>query len=135
TAATLEHNLVNPIRRDTIGVPPGTWVVVRLITDIPGVHLFHCHILFHQAVGLLGALVVQPEVIQQQGIPEANLELCAGGNISIIDPGRKRALPTSPLPGLLPRAPVPTAAPVPVHTGFAELAAKKAVKKSLFTWW
>ncbi|GAA5923338.1 hypothetical protein JCM6882_004945, partial [Rhodosporidiobolus microsporus] len=41
TAATLEHNLVNPIRRDTIGVPPGTWVVVRLITDIPGVHLFH----------------------------------------------------------------------------------------------
>ncbi|GAA5859914.1 hypothetical protein JCM8547_004385 [Rhodosporidiobolus lusitaniae] len=46
-AATIPLNLTNPLRRDTIGVAPGTWVLVRIVTDIPGVHAFHCHILFH----------------------------------------------------------------------------------------
>ncbi|BGP17124.1 hypothetical protein JCM10213v2_005136 [Rhodosporidiobolus nylandii] len=122
TAATLTFNTTNPIRRDTIGVSPGTWVVLRLITDIPGVHAFHCHILFHQAVGLLGAIVVQPEVVRQFDIPQRNLDLCIGGNTSIIDPGRKRSLPPT-----LDSKPFDAAVPAaPVQTGVAKVKAKKS---------
>jgi hypothetical protein len=47
-ASRLQHNLTNPLRRDTITVAPGTWRVVRVITDIPGTLLFHCHIVWRK---------------------------------------------------------------------------------------
>ncbi|KAL7337621.1 multicopper oxidase-domain-containing protein [Rhodotorula toruloides] len=97
-ASRLHHNLTNPIRRDVITVSPGTWQVVRLIADIPGVHAFHCHILWHQIQGLLGALVIEPDVIRTFRIPQDNLALCNGGNASVIDPGRKRSLARPALP-------------------------------------
>ncbi|KAG0653711.1 laccase, multicopper oxidase, benzenediol:oxygen oxidorectuctase [Rhodotorula mucilaginosa] len=103
-ASRLQHNLTNPLRRDTITVAPGTWRVVRVITDIPGTLLFHCHIVWHQVQGLLGILLVQPERVQQLQIPQDNVNLCAGGNMSMIDPGRKRALPTGPTSYALPAA-------------------------------
>ncbi|BGP56219.1 hypothetical protein JCM8202v2_003832 [Rhodotorula sphaerocarpa] len=34
-AGQLQHNLTNPLRRDTITVAPGTWQVLRVVTDIP----------------------------------------------------------------------------------------------------
>ncbi|POY71092.1 hypothetical protein BMF94_5849 [Rhodotorula taiwanensis] len=107
-ASRLQHNLTNPLRRDTITVAPGTYQVVRLITDVPGVSLLHCHIVFHQVQGLLGVIVSQPDRIRQFQIPQDNLDLCAGGNTSAIDPGRKRSLP--PPPALLPAEPVAAAA-------------------------
>ncbi|GAA5980860.1 hypothetical protein JCM11641_004746 [Rhodosporidiobolus odoratus] len=117
--AAQNFNTTNPIRRDTIGVSPGTWVLARLVTDIVGVHAF-------QAVGLLGALVVQPEAIPDLPIPQKSFDLCIGGNGSIIDPGRKRSfdLPT------LPAAPVDIAVPVKTALPFASKA-----KKSLSGWW
>ncbi|GAA5980856.1 hypothetical protein JCM11641_004744 [Rhodosporidiobolus odoratus] len=124
--AAQNFNTTNPIRRDTIGVSPGTWVLARLVTDIVGVHAFHCHILFHQAVGLLGALVVQPEAIPDLPIPQKSFDLCIGGNGSIIDPGRKRSFD---LPAL-PAAPVDTAVPVKTALPFTSKA-----KKSLSGWW
>jgi hypothetical protein len=68
TAASLVHtNLANPIRRyvclfslsvlrslthsfdrDTIGIEAGSYAIVRILADVPGVHAFHCHIVFHQ---------------------------------------------------------------------------------------
>ncbi|GAA5871330.1 hypothetical protein JCM3774_000912 [Rhodotorula dairenensis] len=96
-ASQLQHNLTNPLRRDAITVAPGTWQVVRIITDIPGCLLFHCHIVFHQVQGLLGVLLVQEDRIRSLQIPQDNVDLCRGGNMSMIDPGRKRALPTGPV--------------------------------------
>ncbi|GAA5867302.1 hypothetical protein JCM3774_003538 [Rhodotorula dairenensis] len=96
-ASQLQHNLTNPLRRDTITVAPGTWQVVRIITDIPGCLLFHCHIVFHQVQGLLGVLLVQEDRIRSLQIPQDNVDLCRGGNMSMIDPGRKRALPRGPV--------------------------------------
>ncbi|BGP25451.1 diphenol oxidase [Rhodotorula toruloides] len=90
TVASLDVNTYNPLRRDTLGLPSGEWVLIRLVTDVPGVFAFHCHIVFHQAQGLFGALVVQPDVIRNFKIPEANYQLCAQGNPNMIDPGRHR---------------------------------------------
>lgn len=47
-ASRLQHNLTNPLRRDTITVAAGTWRVVRVSTDIPGTLLFHCHIVWRE---------------------------------------------------------------------------------------
>lgn len=85
-----------------------------------GVALFHCHIGWHQVQGLLAVLVSQPDRIRDFNIPADNLavspflfsllflvtgltlalpcQLCNGGNVSQVDPGRKRALPESPVP-------------------------------------
>ncbi|KAK4334748.1 Cupredoxin [Rhodotorula toruloides] len=92
TIASLDLNTYNPLRRDTLGLPSGEWVLIRLVADVPGVHAFHCHIVFHQAQGLFGALIIQPDVIRNFKIPEANYQLCAQGNPNMIDPGRRRRL-------------------------------------------
>ncbi|GAA6045065.1 hypothetical protein JCM8097_007790, partial [Rhodosporidiobolus ruineniae] len=126
-ASTLDVDTTNPLRRDTITVPGGSWALLRVLSDMPGVHAFHCHILFHQAVGLVGALVVQPERVRELDIPQRNLDLCRGGNMSIIDPGCKRSLPNH-LVARLPAAPVKTAA--------VDVARQvKAKKRSLLRWW
>ncbi|GAA6018178.1 hypothetical protein JCM10207_002858 [Rhodosporidiobolus poonsookiae] len=131
-AGNVTLRLNNPIRRDTIGVPPGEWVLVRLRTDIPGVHAFHCHIVYHQAVGLLGALVVQPDVIRTFDIPADSLALCANGNTSVIDPGRKRSLP-----GGGPYAPRYELPAAPVNTALVKNKAMTMARKDgLFAgWW
>lgn len=36
----------NPIRRDTIGVPGGSSVALRVMADNPGAWIFHCAYLF-----------------------------------------------------------------------------------------
>ncbi|GAA5967216.1 hypothetical protein JCM21900_003585 [Sporobolomyces salmonicolor] len=89
-APDVPYNLDNPLRRDTISVLPGAWVVVRLVADLAGVHAFHCHIGWHLSQGLMGVLVVEPEVLRTLGIPAANLELCNNAERNQIDPGRKR---------------------------------------------
>ncbi|GAA6018170.1 hypothetical protein JCM10207_002856 [Rhodosporidiobolus poonsookiae] len=131
-AGNVTLRLNNPIRRDTVGVPPGEWVLVRLRTDIPGVHAFHCHIVYHQAVGLLGALVVQPDVIRTFDIPADNLALCANGNTSVIDPGRKRSLP-----GGGPYAPRYELPAAPVNTALVKNKMMSTAMKDglLAGWW
>ena len=47
--------------RDTVLVPPKASVTVAFDADNPGKWLFHCHILYHQASGMMG-------LIQYQGI-------------------------------------------------------------------
>ncbi|GJN91306.1 hypothetical protein Rhopal_004325-T1 [Rhodotorula paludigena] len=88
-AASLRLDTTNPLRRDTLNVAPGEWVLVRTVTDVPGVFAFHCHIVWHQAQGLLGALIAQPDVIRTFDIPRDNLALCDSGNANMIDPGRR----------------------------------------------
>jgi len=46
-------NLVNPIRKDTVYVPPWGYVVIRFLADNEGIWLLHCHILWHQASGMV----------------------------------------------------------------------------------
>ncbi|GLJ12590.1 hypothetical protein SUGI_0194170 [Cryptomeria japonica] len=46
-----KFNLVDPPRRNTIGVPPGGWAAIRFKADNPGVWLVHCHFEAHSEFG------------------------------------------------------------------------------------
>ncbi|CAH8338231.1 unnamed protein product [Eruca vesicaria subsp. sativa] len=71
-------NLVNPQMRNTVGVPPGGWVVLRFIANNPGAWMFHCHMDAHMQYGIMMAFIVQngptPETSLQS--PPPNLPQC-----------------------------------------------------------
>ncbi|XP_039136095.1 laccase-22-like [Dioscorea cayenensis subsp. rotundata] len=54
-----KFNLVDPIERNTIGVPSGGWVAIRFLADNPGVWFLHCHLEVHTTWGLKMAFVVE----------------------------------------------------------------------------
>ncbi|KAG6006943.1 hypothetical protein E4U21_006562 [Claviceps maximensis] len=45
-------NTKNPLRKDTVYIKPRGYVVLRFRLNNPGLWLFHCHVLWHQAVGM-----------------------------------------------------------------------------------
>ncbi|XP_058093572.1 laccase-4-like isoform X2 [Magnolia sinica] len=51
-------NLVDPVERNTIGVPSGGWTAIRFRADNPGVWFLHCHLEIHTTWGLKMAFVV-----------------------------------------------------------------------------
>ncbi|KAF9680015.1 hypothetical protein SADUNF_Sadunf06G0076200 [Salix dunnii] len=53
-----KFNLVDPVERNTIGVPSGGWVVIRFRADNPGVWFMHCHLEVHTTWGLKMAFLV-----------------------------------------------------------------------------
>ncbi|CAG8498985.1 2344_t:CDS:2 [Cetraspora pellucida] len=63
-------NLKNPIQRDTITVPAQGWVVLRFVSDNPGVWGFHCHIEWHVQSGLVMEFVTQPDKIKELKAPD-----------------------------------------------------------------
>ncbi|KAI5468123.1 Cupredoxin [Mariannaea sp. PMI_226] len=71
-----------PIRRDTVVVLPEGYVVLRFEADNPGVWLFHCHIEWHVASGLMATFVEAPLELQSTiELPKNHLEACISGNI------------------------------------------------------
>ncbi|KAF7845469.1 laccase-17-like [Senna tora] len=54
-----KFNLVDPIERNTAGVPSGGWVALRFLADNPGVWFMHCHLEVHTSWGLKMAWIVQ----------------------------------------------------------------------------
>ena len=67
------------MRRDTILVAPNGHVVLRFRTDNPGVWVFHCHIEWHVATGLIATFIEAPLSIQStlsSKIPKEHYELC-----------------------------------------------------------
>nr|GMD27082.1 Laccase-4 like [Ipomoea batatas] len=51
-------NLVDPVERNTIGVPSGGWAAIRFRANNPGVWFLHCHLEVHTTWGLKMAFVV-----------------------------------------------------------------------------
>ncbi|KAF2740803.1 iron transport multicopper oxidase FET3 precursor [Polyplosphaeria fusca] len=72
-----------PMRRDTILVRPNGNVVLRFRADNPGIWLFHCHIEWHVASGLIATLIENPLGLQDQlagKIPQNHLDACKTSN-------------------------------------------------------
>ncbi|KAL7922938.1 Cupredoxin [Trichoderma austrokoningii] len=70
-----------PMRRDTLVMWPNGNIVMRFRADNPGIWLFHCHLEWHVASGLLATFVEAPLDIQKQlSIPEDHLSVCAASN-------------------------------------------------------
>lgn len=47
----IDESQVNPVRRDTVTVPPGGSTTIRWRADNPGAWLFHCHVDWHHTQG------------------------------------------------------------------------------------
>ncbi|VDI32148.1 Hypothetical predicted protein [Mytilus galloprovincialis] len=74
-------NVDNPPIKDTIIVPWGGYVVIRIVADNPGYWYFHCHIELHNVDGM--ALVLQEgNRIQVPALPD-NFRTC--GDFVLID--------------------------------------------------
>jgi len=73
-----------PMRRDTFMVNPNGNIVLRFRADNPGVWLFHCHVEWHVASGLVATMIEAPEDLQKSlRIPEDHLEACRAQNIPV----------------------------------------------------
>ncbi|KAI9743499.1 MAG: hypothetical protein M1818_002812 [Claussenomyces sp. TS43310] len=77
----VDLDLSNPIRRDTATVEGFGWMLIRFITDNPGIWAFHCHMAWHSEAGLVMQFLSQPEVMATREIPEANMMLCEADDI------------------------------------------------------
>lgn len=64
-----------PMKRDTVGVRPGGYVVFRYKVDNPGVWLLHCHIEWHVASGLTATIIEAADQIGF-GIPADHKAVC-----------------------------------------------------------
>ncbi|XVF76654.1 hypothetical protein PTKIN_Ptkin13bG0283900 [Pterospermum kingtungense] len=73
-----KFNLVDPMERNTFGVPAGGWVAIRFFADNPGVWFMHCHLDVHTAWGLRMAWIVLdgPGPNQKLQPPPSDLPQC-----------------------------------------------------------
>lgn len=62
----LVEGQVNPVRRDTVQVPPEGSATIRFRADNPGAWFFHCHIEWHLESGLALTFIEAPLMMQQQ---------------------------------------------------------------------
>ncbi|EAL19726.1 hypothetical protein CNBG3540 [Cryptococcus deneoformans B-3501A] len=105
--SNIEFILDNPLRKDTIWMQGGSWLVLRIITDNPGVWACHCHIGWHLAKGKVGCnvtsptdlfancfvqmavVVVQPKAIEDIQWSESWTNLCANTDPNAFGPARR----------------------------------------------
>ncbi|EMD34889.1 Fet3 iron oxidase [Gelatoporia subvermispora B] len=67
----------NPMRRDTVMIPGGGSVTLRVVADNPGVWFFHCHIEWHLEVGLAVQFVEAPLIAQERNtMPQFVIDQC-----------------------------------------------------------
>ncbi|XP_048234691.1 laccase-17 isoform X2 [Ricinus communis] len=73
-----KYNLIDPVERNTVGVPSGGWVAIRFRADNPGVWFMHCHLEVHTSWGLKMAWVVLDGKLPNQKLrpPPADLPKC-----------------------------------------------------------
>jgi iron transport multicopper oxidase len=69
-----------PMRRDTVGVRGGGYVVLRFKGDNPGVQLIHCHIEWHVSAGLTASIIEATDQINFK-IPNDHQIACNVQNI------------------------------------------------------
>ncbi|MCD7454203.1 Lactose Permease [Datura stramonium] len=72
------YNLVDPVERNTVGVPSGGWVAIRFLADNPGAWFMHCHFDVHLSWGLRMAWIVLDGELPNQKLlpPPADLPMC-----------------------------------------------------------
>ncbi|KAL9104942.1 MAG: hypothetical protein Q9163_000187 [Psora crenata] len=74
-----------PMKRDTIMVHPNGNIVLRFRADNPGIWLFHCHIEWHVASGLVATLIESPADLQSSlTIPDDHLSACRKQNVPTV---------------------------------------------------
>ncbi|KAJ3386914.1 ferroxidase fet3 [Lobulomyces angularis] len=80
--ANVTADAANPLRRDTVIIPPASYVTLRFVADNPGPWLFHCHIEWHLQSGLGVTFIEAPEAIKYD-IPQFIKDQCTVGGYGI----------------------------------------------------
>lgn len=70
-----KFNLVDPVERNSVGVPSAGWVAIRFLADNPGVWFMHCHFEVHTSWGLKMAWIVLDGPLPNQKLPPPPLDL------------------------------------------------------------
>ncbi|XP_033743202.1 laccase-1-like [Pecten maximus] len=70
----LTRNLVSAVDKDTVTVPEGGYVILRIHAINPGFWFFHCHVEFHADIGM--GLVLQVGELDQLPPVPANFPRC-----------------------------------------------------------
>ena len=70
----IPRNLDNPPLKDTVVVPDAGYTLVRFVADNPGYWLLHCHMSWHNEVGM--ALVVKVGTKKDFPEPPKNFPKC-----------------------------------------------------------
>nr|AXA19830.1 laccase [Cryptococcus neoformans var. neoformans] len=90
----IDFTLDNPVRKDTLWIQGGSWAVLRITADNPGVWALHCHIGWHLTEGKLAVIVVQPSAIGHMESPESWTNLCANTDPNAFGPARRSSSPS-----------------------------------------
>ncbi|KAL4068587.1 Ferroxidase [Scleroderma yunnanense] len=93
----LVEGQANPMRRDTVVIPGGGSVTLRVVADNPGAWLFHCHIEWHLEAGLAIQLIEAPLVAQERAsgnVPSFIYDQCATLGIPTTGNAAGHASPT-----------------------------------------
>lgn len=94
----LVEGQANPMRRDTVTIPGGGSVTLRLIADNPGAWIFHCHIEWHLDSGLAVQFITAPLQIQEQAqgrVPSFLYDQCTALGIPASGNAAGHASPTN----------------------------------------
>ncbi|KAK7920872.1 hypothetical protein PG985_008894, partial [Apiospora marii] len=84
TNATMTDFPKIPMRRDTLSLEPNGNLVLRFKADNPGVWIFHCHLEWHVASGLIATFVESPKQLQETiKLPQDHLDVCAAGHVPV----------------------------------------------------
>ncbi|KAJ7565784.1 hypothetical protein O6H91_02G074900 [Diphasiastrum complanatum] len=75
SSSPASFNLVDPPKRNTIGVPVGGWAAIRFKADNPGIWLVHCHLEIHTSWGLSALFLVPDGVGPSQSLPPPPADL------------------------------------------------------------
>lgn len=75
------------VRKDTVIIPAGGYVVIQFLSDNPGFWFLHCHIEPHQLEGM--ALVIN-EAQAKQNPPPTGMEVCGNFTWSVEDYRKKQ---------------------------------------------
>ncbi|KDQ13082.1 hypothetical protein BOTBODRAFT_33956 [Botryobasidium botryosum FD-172 SS1] len=79
----INETQVNPLRRDTVMIPPLGSVTIRFRADNPGAWLFHCHIEWHLESGLAAVFLEAPNQLQSRmQLPQVMRDQCAYQHIA-----------------------------------------------------
>ncbi|KAL1963717.1 hypothetical protein VTN77DRAFT_7921 [Rasamsonia byssochlamydoides] len=70
-------NTTNPLRRDTVIVDSYGWVLLRFVSDNPGMWAFHCHIAWHLEAGLMMQFQTRNDLMKDWVLPSDVLGLCS----------------------------------------------------------
>ncbi|WFD20235.1 hypothetical protein MCAP1_002479 [Malassezia caprae] len=97
----------NPMRRDTVVLPPGGAVTIRFRADNPGAWFLHCHMNFHLDVGMAMVVVQAPNMAAKRfDIPSYVKEQCKMQHMPVS--GNAGGIPHSSINfGNLTKAPLP----------------------------